>query len=435
MHRGSRISTLLLAATLLASAGSGAFAQSNAVVPPPPPQEGTVGPEQLRDFSLGGQKEEQAQPGPQVSSPQQQAPVGPSAVAPMTERQPVAPAIGQSTPTQAAQSRPVANTGSTPIAQAPGAQVGTSATAAEAAAEQISDGLPPATPAPVSSFDFGSSSLPSVPGVDTAPLTATGDGAPLWPWLLALVAAIAGGLFLLQRRRSAGQAKLDGRALAFAGGSPAPVPHPVPAPRPVPPPPAAAPRPAPVPAPAAPPAAPVASHPKGVGIVSTRLRPWLDIDVAITAAVLTEEDLQLHLQLIVSNSGSTPARQVGVEVVALNAGAEQERELAEYFGRPDPDPRAADMIAPLDQVVLQSVVRMPRSAFREYAAGGGRVLVPIVALNASYRAGSNAGRTSMSFLIGRGSSESEKLGPLRTDQGSRQFSGVIARPINLGVRR
>jgi hypothetical protein len=169
--------------------------------------------------------------------------------------------------------------------------------------------------------------------------------------------------------------------------------------------------------------------------VSTRLRPWLDVDVAVTAAVLTEQELELHLQLVVSNSGSTPARQVGLEVVALSAGAEQDRELTTYFARSDPEPRAADMIAPLDQVVLQSVVRMPRAAFREYAAGGGRVLVPIVALNASYRAGSTTGRTSSAFLIGRGNQESDKLGPLRTDQGPRQFNGVIARPLNLGIRR
>lgn len=177
------------------------------------------------------------------------------------------------------------------------------------------------------------------------------------------------------------------------------------------------------------------SHPKGVGIVSTRLRPWLDVDVAVTAAILTEEELQLHLQLVLVNSGSTPARQVGVEVVALNAGPQQEQELATYFARPDADPRAAEMIAPLDQVALQSVVRMPRSAFREYSAGGGRVLVPVVAVNVSYRAGSNMGRSAMAFLVGRGNAASEKLGPLRTDQGPRQFSDVVARPLNLGVRR
>jgi hypothetical protein len=172
-----------------------------------------------------------------------------------------------------------------------------------------------------------------------------------------------------------------------------------------------------------------------VGIVSTRLRPWLDLEVHVAAAALTEEELQLHLQLVVANSGSVPARQVGVEVVALNAGPEQDSDLATFFARPDPQPQAAEMIAPLDQAVLQTVVRMPRAAFREYAAGEGRVLVPLVALNVVYRAGTGTGRTSRAFLIGRGAAESEKLGPLRTDPGPREFRGVVARPLPGGVRR
>ncbi len=159
------------------------------------------------------------------------------------------------------------------------------------------------------------------------------------------------------------------------------------------------------------------------------------MDVAVAGAVLTDEELQLHLQLLVSNTGSTPARQVGVEVVALNAGPEQDRELASYFERPDPEPRAAEMIAPLDQAVLQTTVRMPRAAFREYAAGGGRVIVPVIAVTAAYRAGSNMGRTSAAFLVGRAARDSEKLGPLRTDQGPREFSGLVARRLNGGIRR
>ena len=245
----------------------------------------------------------------------------------------------------------------------------------------------------------------------------------MWPWLLAFAVVIAGGLFLWSRRRAAADDELANGALAFAGAAPPP-----PAPRPEPQ--AAAPRPAAQPVPA-----PVPSHPKGVGIVSTRLRPWLDLEVHVAAAALTEEELQLHLQLVVANSGSVPARQVGVEVVPLNAGPEQDRELATFFARPDPQPQAAEMIAPLDQAVLQAAVRMPRTAFREYAAGEGRVLVPLVALNVVYRAGNSMGRTSRAYLIGRGAAESEKLGPLRTDPGPRELRGVVARALPGGVRR
>jgi hypothetical protein len=159
------------------------------------------------------------------------------------------------------------------------------------------------------------------------------------------------------------------------------------------------------------------------------------VEVSVAAAILTEEELQLHLHLAVANSGSTPARQVGVEVVSMNAGPDQEAELKAYFERPDGDPRAAEMIAPLDQVVLQTMVRMPRDSFREYAAGEGRVIVPVIALNVTYRAGSSMGRTCTALLVGRANSNSDKLGPLRTDQGPREYRGIVARPLGVGFRR
>jgi hypothetical protein len=93
------------------------------------------------------------------------------------------------------------------------------------------------------------------------------------------------------------------------------------------------------------------------------------------------------------------------------------------------------MIAPLDSATLQTVVRMPRASFREYAAGEGRVIVPLIAINVAYRAGSNLGRTSTALLVGRANPNSDKLGPLRTDQGPREYRGIVARPLGIGVRR
>lgn len=414
MLRGFRFSLPLLAGALLASAGTGASAQNSVVAPPPPPREDTVGPEQLRDFSLGGsntQRAEQAQqPAPQ-----------PSTTPPPAARPAPAPERSTAAPRQAAPGP--ATTVQRPAVEAslpPASSTGT------ASAPPLT--LPPATPAPSASFDFNSPAFgtPVAPtpvgsGADAA--ATDGSGMPMWPWLLAFAAVIGGALFLWNRRRSEGE-DFGGGNLAFAGGAPPP-----PAPR-------ASASPPPVPAPAPQPApAPAPSHPKGVAIVSTRLRPWLDVDLHVAAAVLTDEELQLHLQIPLTNSGSVPARQVGVEVVALNAGEGQDREVATFFARPDPAPQAAEMIAPLEHSVLQTVVRMPRTAFREYAVGDGRVVVPLVALNVAYRAGGNTGRTSRAFLIGRGSAESEKLGPLRTEGGAREFRGVAARALPDGVRR
>nr|WP_294170977.1 hypothetical protein [uncultured Sphingomonas sp.] len=419
MFRGFRLSILLLAGALITSAGAPASAQNNVVAPPPPPREGTVGPEQLRDFSLGGSRSQQPE-GAREPSAEQGTPVGNPdrpAAAPAPAPRTVVPPPTSRVEQAAGGARPSASPAPSP---APSSE----------AAPATSLNLPPPTPAPSASFDFnspgfGNSAGGAVDPIAPAPVSDEG-GAPMWPWLLAFAAVVAGALLLWSRRRSKGEDQLDSGGLAFAGGaSPSAEPRREPQP--------AAPRasvPAPQPAPA-----PAPSHPKGVGIVSTRLRPWLDLDVHVTAAVLTEEELQLHLQLLVANSGSVPARQVGVEVAPLNAGPEQEGELATFFARPDPAPQAAEMIAPLDHAALQAVVRMPRAAFREYAAGEGRVLVPLVAVNVGYRAGSSTGRTSGAFLIGRGSGSSEKLGPLRTDPGPREFRGVIARALPGGVRR
>jgi hypothetical protein len=420
VFRGFRLSVLLLAGALVASAGAPASAQSDVVAPPPPPREGTVGPEQLRDFSLGGSNTQRTEPAEQAP-PQQSAPA-------TTPNRPTA------APPPERRAAPVATSPATErgdITQgAPAGGTRGSAPATTEAAPTTPLTLPPPTPAPSASFDFNTPSFGTPSSGSTVPAPpppVTGkDGAPTWPWLLAFAAVVAGGLFLWSRRRAATDDELGGGALAFAGTAPTPL-----APRPEPQP--AAPHAA---APAAQPQpAPVPSHPKGVGIVSTRLRPWLDLEVHVATAALTDEELQLHLQLVVANSGSVPARQVGVEVVALNAGPEQDRELATFFARPDPQPQAAEIIAPLDQAVLQTVVRMPRTAFREYAAGEGRVLVPLVALNVVYRAGNSTGRTSRAFLIGRGAAEGEKLGPLRTDPGPREFRGVVARPLPGGIRR
>ncbi len=416
MFRGFRFSLLLLAGAMFAALGPPAAAQNNAVAPPPPPREGTVGPEQLRDFSLGGASSRRPEPA-QAPAPEQRPPADTAerASPPAAERRAVVPAPSPGRAEAPAQ-RSAPEAAGTP---------GATATRPGEAALATSLALPPPTPAPSASFDFNAppaGALPTPPPGDALspePVTEE-EGTPTWPWLLAFAVALGGAMFLWSRRRTGEDEQPDERALAFAGGVP----------------PAAAPRPEAQPAAVpAPTPSPVPSHPKGVGIVSTRLRPWLDADVQVAAAALSEDELQLQLLLIVANNGSVPARQVGVEVVPMNAGAEQEGELAAFFGRADPEPLAAEVIAPLEQAVLQTTVRMPRTAFREYAAGEGRVLVPLVALNVSYRAGGGTGRTSRAFLIGRGSAASDKLGPLRTDPGPREFRGLVARPLPGGIRR
>ena len=392
-----RASRLLLPLLLLSSATS-AWAQSNVVAPPPPPREGTVGPEQLRDFSLGGNREapaEEARATPPATPPAARpAPTAerPAAPAPTTPR----PTVRSTAP---AESVNVALPPPTPVQDRPGFDFG------------------PATPAPASNAPPQPAPVPFTP----APEVASDSGGGLTgylPWLLALAVVGAAGWWF-GRRRAAQQ--LDPGRLAFAGAGAAEpdiAPPPPPQPRPVP----AAPQPATAPAPTG-------------GIVSTRLRAWLDVELAIRAAVLTETELQLHLDLLLTNSGSVPARDIAIEALVLNAGPTQDADIATFFARPDGSATAADILQPLGRLPLQPTVRMARTAFREYSAGGGQVLVPLLALNVGYRAGSSHGRSSAAFLLGPPAKGSDKLAPLRTDQGPRTWPEVALRALDGRIRR
>jgi hypothetical protein len=151
--------------------------------------------------------------------------------------------------------------------------------------------------------------------------------------------------------------------------------------------------------------------------------------------VLSETELQLHLDLLLTNSGSVPARDIAIEALVLNGGPTQEAELQTFFARPDGTAKAAELLQPLQQLPLQPTVRLARTAFREYAAGGGQVLVPVLAFNIGYRAGSTDGRSSAAFLIGLPPKSGDKLAPLRTDQGPRTWSPIAMRALPGNIRR
>ncbi|HEX6740217.1 MAG TPA: hypothetical protein VF079_00275, partial [Sphingomicrobium sp.] len=159
--------------------------------------------------------------------------------------------------------------------------------------------LPPATPAT-------SALAASVPqprfSPQSAPPTLAPDSEPtLWPWLLLAAFVGAGAAFLLLRRRS--------RA-SFAG---APQIDPYVAPEPV-----APPRPAPAPA-STPAPAPEAAPPGPVGIVSSRLRPWVDIAFAPLGCTVDDERVTVEFEVQLTNSGGALARDMLVEASMFNA--------------------------------------------------------------------------------------------------------------------
>jgi hypothetical protein len=282
-------------------------------------------------------------------------------------------------------------------------------------------------PPPTPTTSFPPAPEPSNAGVP--------HGFSLVPWLLAFLVVGAGAAFLFWRSRSraavAGGPQLD----YFVAPEPAPAPAPAPAPTPraAPAPPKAA-EPAPPPPRAADPAPPPTPAPAPVGVVSSGLRPWIDIAIEPLRCTLTDRDVTIEFVLELLNSGGAPARSVSIEGIILNAGPSQDEDLAAFFANPPVPGNKIEIINPIHRVEFPTQVVMPREAMQPVEMGGRQVFVPLLSFYAIYRAGSGEGRTSVSFLVGR-SGNGDKLAPFRLDLGPRIFRDLSARPLPTGIRR
>ncbi len=385
----------------LALAGLGAspaaaqdnLANATVVTPAPAPAPDTVGPEQLRDFSLPGTVTRRTEP-PVANS------VAPRAAEPEAER----PAPARPAPRPSA-IRPVAPpvARSVTIALPPPDPLTRRPTLAPPIAE---------TTAPPAVSSSGASDAVVAPPPDMS----GSSGFSRLPWLVALMALMAAAVAFAWRKRSA-------RAFGYAGGIDEAPDNAFVAPPPAP------------PGPGARYAQPAPAPPRGDGIVSIRLRPWIAIEFAATRAVITDDNATVHFDILLYNSGSAPAREVLVEGRMFNAGPEQDREIANFFENPVAKGDTIAQIPPLSRVELKSAVSMPRASCREYQVDGRRLFVPLVGFNVLYRFGSGEGQTSASFIVGRGGEDGGKMAPLRFDLGPRIFRGLGQREHNVGVRR
>jgi hypothetical protein len=160
----------------------------------------------------------------------------------------------------------------------------------------------------------------------------------------------------------------------------------------------------------------------------------MEIAVHPSRCILTDETVTIEFELELFNSGNAPARAIAIEGVMLNAGAEQEQELAEFFARPAIPGNRIDVIQPMARAAFPTQVAMPRELMQRIEMGGREVFVPLLAFNAIYRSGSIEGQTSASFLVGRDGS-GDKLAPFPLNLGPRIFRGLGARTLPLGVRK
>ena len=401
-----------LAALMLAA--SPVHAQdSNTASDAPPPAAETVGPRELSNFSLNGTVTREAAPAAQPPA--------------TTARQPSA---RSEPPATASAERP------------PPARTATRDASPARPPASVFDAVP-SRPQARQSAEAAASAASAAPAfstpITTPPPAEAGSGISPLPWLAALLLLAAGAAIFFGRRRQQGRYAIAG--VSELAGHPAepPAPAPRPVPQPGSPPVARRPEPRPGPAPAAVPPGLVTSSLKAPatppGVVTSSLRPWIELELEPSQALVNDEHAAIAFDVTLFNSGSAPARDVAVEACMINAGQSQDVQLSEFFTKPGEVGDKIPSVAPMARITLKSAVRLPRSAVREYEVEGRKLFMPMVAISSRYRWSSGEGQSAAGFLVGRAANDSEKLAPLRLDQGTRGWKGLAARRYEKGIRR
>lgn len=334
----------------------------------------TIGPRELQGFSLNGTVTREAEPAARAPAARPPATAEANREAPQASSQPPRPQ-----------------------APAPASRPG--------AGQSLALDLPPTA--------AGGAALPAsppppafTPAADTAPANlAPEQNLSLWPWLLLAAVLGVGGALLLWRRRSR-EAFADGPEIdAFVAPEPAPAPP-----------------------------APPKADPVPAGIVSTRLRPWLDIALVPLGCIVEDHQVTVEFEVELYNSGSAPARDILVEASLFNAGATQEQDIGAFFSKPAGAGERIALLPPLQRMAIRSALVAPRANIQQFELGGRQVFVPVVAFNALYRWTGATGQTSASYLVGR-ETKTDKLGPIRADVGPRTFAGLGVRLLPIAVRK
>ena len=174
--------------------------------------------------------------------------------------------------------------------------------------------------------------------------------------------------------------------------------------------------------------------PPSLGIISTRLRPWLDIEFVPLEAVFNDQHGVIQFDVTLFNSGSAPAREIRLEARLFNAGADQDEAIERYFANPTVNDDHIDVIQPLKRMTFRTSATVPREQMRIFEAGGRKVWVPLIGFNAGYRWSGGEGQISASYLLGR-NTNGEKMAPFRVDLGARAFKDLGAHQHNMRLRR
>lgn len=392
---------------------------------PAPSSAGTVGPQELQNFDLQGPVNRSANqplrsvsPSPRTQPPSTQNVV--QSVSQSSERATAIPTRRETADTEAPRTGPASErearrgraAAAEPLHQTP-------------PASSVTVALPRLDNGAVRSSASASAPVPvATAGLDSPATVPPDHKLSILPWLLAAFALGAGAAFLFLRNRS---------REAFAGG---PEIDAFVAPEPVP---TTAPAPAPAPVPAAQPASGAVTtrkqpEPSIPGIVTTRLRPQLEIGFRPISCLVEDHQVTLEFEVELFNSGKAPARGVLVEASLFNASNEQDKQLEAFFANPLARGERIPAIPQLKSVRLTSKVVTPREHVQVYEVNNRKVFVPIIAFNGLYRWGSGEGQTSVSFLLGI-DTKREKMAPFRVDLGRRTYTSLAARELPTVLRR
>lgn len=375
------------------------------------PAADAVGPRELQGFSLKGtvtqQSDQPAQPPATARASRSPAQSNDASAEPRTATaNPARTVPADRRPTQTASAQPAPS------------QPRPEPRQALASSAPITTGAPPSVDQPTGTAGTASlTSTASAAASTFAPEPTSLELAPehkisFLPWLLAALALGAGGAFLFWRNRSrhafAGGPQVD----AFVAPEPAPATRPAPAP---------------------PKAKSPPPTPGSAGLVSTRLRPWIDLGFNPARCILDNEKLVLEFEVELFNSGSAPARGVLVEAILFNAGPTQEEDIGKFFANPVAAGERIPAIAPLKRITVKAQVAIGREQLQAYEAAGRQLIVPLIAFNVLYRWSGAEGQTSVGYLLGR-ETKGDKMAPFRIDLGARIFRNLAARLLPTGVR-
>jgi hypothetical protein len=170
-----------------------------------------------------------------------------------------------------------------------------------------------------------------------------------------------------------------------------------------------------------------------VGIVSSRLRPWIDVAFAPLGCIVEDERVTIEFEVQLTNTGGAPARDLLVEASMFNAGATQEQDIGAFFAKPLGQGERIEAIPPLQNVSIRTSLVAPRQNIQLFELAGHQVFVPLIAFNVLYRLSNGPAQTSVAYMLGR-DTKSDKLGPFRVDDAPRSFAKLGTHPLPIGVR-